>query len=594
MLHGIDIAIVVVYLSGVVSLGLYASRRAAAGVDSYFLSDRQAPAWLLAVSGGFSWFDITGTMWIVGLFYVYGLKAMWPQWLWGLPLAAFWMAYMGKWIRRSGVMTGAEWMKTRFGQGPAGESARAAYTLVAVVTVVAWLSYASVGIGKFWSEFLPWPPQVCAAVVLGSTAVYVVLGGMYSVIYTDVIQGLMIAVASVIVGVLAFQSLGAQPIESIAPASWASVAPVWEIPDAPDPTYKLFGLMAILWVSRGVLLGAGGPQQLYDFQRFLAARHPRDAAKIGMLWGVFFAICWAMMIGMAVLAMSRPDIHVTDPERVLPAVLAHGLPRGLRGLVLAGLMGSYMSTFDSTVNSGAAYLVRDVYQKYVAPKAGGRHLVIAGYAASAGLVTAGLVIGSAISSIDQVLQWICMALGGGVLVPCFLRWYWWRFNGWGCSVGMFTGVAASLVQVTIWPQAPEHLSFPAIVALSLVGSLAATWSTRPTDRQTLDRFYRTVRPFGFWGPVKRRLSLPPGRKKTDSAAADVAAMLIGIPWIIALYMLPIYLVIRCWTSAIESLAVFLLMSVALYFVWYRNLPPADELAGWGAKSPDATSSKGAP
>jgi len=81
------------------------------------------------MSGSSSYFDITGTMWIVSLFVMMGLKGMWVQWIWGFIIPVFYMAYMGKWIRRSGVMTGAEWMETRFGSGKAGELARASYTL---------------------------------------------------------------------------------------------------------------------------------------------------------------------------------------------------------------------------------------------------------------------------------------------------------------------------------------------------------------------------------------------------------------------------------------------------------------------------------
>ncbi len=69
-------------------------------------------------------FDVTGTMWIVTLIVLFGFKSMWNHWMWGFLMAAFFMSYMGKWVRRSGVMTGAEWMVTRFGSGRDGRLAR--------------------------------------------------------------------------------------------------------------------------------------------------------------------------------------------------------------------------------------------------------------------------------------------------------------------------------------------------------------------------------------------------------------------------------------------------------------------------------------
>lgn len=553
------------------------SRRAAAGIESYFLSSRKMPAWLLAVSGGFSWFDVAGTMWIVGMFYSYGFKAIWPQWMWGLVMPVFWMSYIGKWIRRSGVITGAEWMKTRFGTGVDGRAAHTTTTIVTILTSVAFLSAASVGIGKFWSEFLGWSPQVCSTVILGCTALYVIFGGMYSVVYTDLIQGAILTVASVIVGVSAFISLGGQSIETIAPPGWTNLAPVWEIPDAPNATYKMFGLMTIMWVFRGFLVGSSGPMIPYEFQRFLAARSPRDASKIGMLWAVFFSIWWVFVIGIAVLVISRPDISVTDPERCLPAVLHATLPIGVRGILLAALMAAFMSTFDSEINSGAAYVVRDVYQQFIAPGASGRHLVIAGYVASATLVAAGILISFVFSSIEQIIHWIFMAFGSGILMPLVLRWYWWRFNGWGCTIGMVAGVLASLGQAVLYPKTPLYLSVPVIMGSSLLCAIIATLLTKPTDSSTLDKFYRNVHPWGFWATVKRRMTPTPAQKVVDSTASDIAVIIVGIPWIIAFYMVPLYLVTRCWTQLFISSGIVLVTSILLYFLWYKKLPPADEL-----------------
>ncbi len=574
-----DIIIIVSYLVCIVGLGLYMSRRASAGIESYFLSGRKMSAWLLAISGGFSWFDVAGTMWVIGMFYSYGFKAMWPQWMWGLVMPAFWMGYLGKWIRRSGVMTGAEWMKTRFGTGVDGQAARTAMTLVAVITTVAFLSTASVGIGKLWSEFLGWPPHVCSVVILGCTAIYVIFGGMYSVVYTDLIQGVVLIVASVIVGILAFNSLEGQSIEAIAPAGWTNLAPVWQLHDAPNATYKMFGLMTIMWIFRGFLVGSSGPMLLYEFQRFLSARSPRDASKIGMLWAVYFTIWWVFVIGIVVLVIAKPEISVTDPERCLPAVLHSALPVGVRGILMAALMGAFMSTFDSTVNSGAAYIVRDVYQQFIVPGAGKRHLVFAGYAASAGLVAAGILIGFLFSSIEQISHWIFMAFGSGILMPLVIRWYWWRFNGWGCTVGMVTGVLASLGQAAFFPESALYVSVPVIMGLSLSCSIIATVFTKATDSDTLDGFYVKVRPWGFWGPVKRRMRSIVKPQTADSTACDIATTLVGMPWVIALYMTPMYLITHCWRQFYISLGIVLITSILLYFLWYKNLPPADELEG---------------
>src|ERR1051326_9197973 len=123
----LDQIIVVVYLAAIMSIGIAMKRRAARGMSSYFLGGRQLPWWALAMSGSSSYFDITWTMWTVSVFVTFGLKGMWVQWISGFIIPAFYMCLMGKWIRRSGVMPGSEWMEPRFGHGRAGEAARASY-----------------------------------------------------------------------------------------------------------------------------------------------------------------------------------------------------------------------------------------------------------------------------------------------------------------------------------------------------------------------------------------------------------------------------------------------------------------------------------
>src|SRR4029078_947797 len=141
-LSALDQVIVVLYLAAIMSIGIAMKRRAAKGISSYFVGSGQLPWWALAMSGSSSYFDITGTMWIVSTFIVLGLKGMWVHMLWGFPITAFYLAFMGKWIRRSGVLTGAEWMYTRFGRSRAGDIARLSYTLFAILTITALLRYA--------------------------------------------------------------------------------------------------------------------------------------------------------------------------------------------------------------------------------------------------------------------------------------------------------------------------------------------------------------------------------------------------------------------------------------------------------------------
>src|SRR6266545_7314630 len=208
-LSALDQVIVVLYLAAIMGIGLAMKRRAAQGMSAYFLGGRQLPWGALAMSGSSSYFDITGTMWIVSIFILLGLKGMWVHWLWGFPITAFYLAYMGKWIRRSGVLTGAEWMHTRFGQGRAGDLARLAYTLFAILTIAALLGYGAIRMGKFGAVFLPFSPFTCAILILGVTGLYVIAGGFHGIVRVEIVQTIILSA-----GAIAFALIGYRHFDS--------------------------------------------------------------------------------------------------------------------------------------------------------------------------------------------------------------------------------------------------------------------------------------------------------------------------------------------------------------------------------------------
>lgn len=568
-----DRMIIILYLAIVVTLGLIMKRRAAKNISSYFLGERRLPWWALAMSGSSSYFDITGTMWIVSLFYVIGVKGMWVQWIWGFPITVFYMAYMGDWIRRSGVMTGSEWMETRFGSAKAGELARLAYTIYAVLTITAFLAYGSEGMGKFGSVYLNMDEHACAALIIGITGIYVIIGGFQGVVMVEIFQTIVLSLGALLIAYLGFTHTSWSAIAARVPAEWGSMTPHWRFPYLSETEYFLFGALLLVWVTKGLLLDLSGPEQLYDFQRFLAAKNPRDASKLGALWGVIHTIRWPMAMGIAALAIVGLG-GVTDPEKVLPLVIHQMLPVGLRGLAIAALLSGFLATFNSTVNGGASYLVKDIYHKYINPHASQRTLILASYASSALLIVLGILIGFQAQSINQMFVWIMGTLGAGVLLPNVLRWYWWRLNGWGYAAGVLSGMGLSLIQVLvpIFTRQPLYVTFPIIAGAVLMIAMVVAWLTPPTNAETLQKFYRTVQPAGAWGAVAQQvLALEPGFKKRQPFSRSLLNVILGLPCLLVMYTFPIYLVLHRMTEAAVQVGIMSILVVVLYFTWYRRL-----------------------
>jgi Na+/proline symporter len=567
----IDYVFIVLYFVVVIGLGFWYKKRASRDLESYFLGGKRMHWLALAMSGSVSTFDITGTMWIVSMLFILGMKSLWVHWMWGWMMGAFCLAYMGKWVRRSNVMTGAEWMKTRFGDDRGGKLARTAYALMAVITLASFIGYAFQGIGKFVSVYLPLSPTEAALLVIGITTLYVLVGGLYSVVVTDVIQTVILTFASILIAGVAFYHLSPETLHNVLPGGWESVVPTWQLPElagTDNAQYEFFGLLVMIWVMKGVLLNAGGPAQMYDFQRFLAARDERDAAKIGAAWSLFLVVRWGMAMAIVLLALAG-IANVHDPEKVMPLVLQEYLPPGIRGIVIAGLLAAFMSTFSSTVNSGASYIVRDFWQPYFRPNASEKALVRSGYVATLGIVLLGLLIGFQATSIDQIWGWMMMALGAGVVMPNVLRWYWWRLSGWGYAAGTIAGILFSLIALFV-PSLPLFVVFPIIAGSSLATCIIVSLKGPEVNPEILKSFFKTVRPFGLWKPVKQQL-LSEGesiKRSNEGTGRAILNVVLGMIAVLGLYLAPMYLVGHWFLNASICLAVAFTAIVALYFTWY--------------------------
>jgi solute:Na+ symporter, SSS family len=275
-----------------------------------------------------------------------------------------------------------------------------------------------------------------------------------------------------------------------------------------------------------------------------------------------------------------------DFELVLPYALQRFVPPGLQGLLIAGLLAAFMSNFAGTVNSAPPYFVNDIYKRYIRPDAPPRTYVRLSYLSSIAVVAIGVLIGWNTTSVNSVVIWIVSGLWVGYTASNVLKWYWWRFNGYGYFWGMAAGMAAALTLPIALPKLalaqaltarlPINFSvsilFPAIFLISLAGCLAGTFLTKPEDIKVLKDFYRSARPWGFWGPVAERVTAEdPSFVRNLDFRRDVFNVVVGMVWQVSLVALPMYVVIREFERAAISLAVVLATSVILKFSWFDHL-----------------------
>lgn len=306
----VDYAIVVLYLLMLLALGVILARRAGRGPEEYFLGGRRLPWWSLGASGMSSNLDAAGTMTIVTLIYLHGLHGFFIEMRGGvvLPIAVF-LAFMGKWHRRSGVMTTAEWMELRFGKGGWGHTARLLAAITYLVITVGMVVFFLAAAGKFLSVFLPFEPATCAVAMALVALAYTLLGGIHGVIWTDVFQAGLIAAGAAYVAVRAAGLVGPDLLDAWPGARFNSPVPFMSHDGLGD--YSLFAAFLLAWTAKGVLEGLGGSGgSAYMAQRFYAAGSDRDCGRIGMLWTVLFAFRWPMVLGFAIIAVRIGRAHV--------------------------------------------------------------------------------------------------------------------------------------------------------------------------------------------------------------------------------------------------------------------------------------------
>ncbi|WP_286272227.1 sodium:solute symporter family protein [Thalassotalea hakodatensis] len=592
-LQSVDILIIVFYLIATLAIGFSLSKRASKNIDSYFLGGRKIPWWALGVSNASGMFDIAGTMWLVSMCFVYGLKSAWLPWIWPIFNQVFLMIYLSAWLRRSNVMTGAEWLKTRFGDGRGAELSHLAVVIFAVVSAIGFISYAFKGIGKFAVIFFPWDlsPDTYALIIFTFTTLYVVKGGMYSVVFTELLQFVIMTVAAIAVGVIAMNTVSSDALNAAIPAGWKELSFGWHLDlnwtgvidsvnqKMTDDGFGLFGIFFMMMLFKGILSSLAGPVPNYDMQRILATKNAKEAAKMsGIVSLVMFFPRYMMVAGLSVLALvfMGPEIQSSneafDFEQILPYAIENFIPVGLSGLLIAGLLAAFMSTFAASVNAAPAYIVNDVYKRYFNPRGSERHYILFSYLISTLLVVAGVGVGYLISSINDIMQWIFAALFGGYAAANLLKWHWWRFNAFGYFWGMMSGLIASLALPLIYPDLQPLYAFPFLLLAGITGSVLGTLLTPPEKDDVLMTFYKNVRPWGFWQPIHQKvLAQDPNFVSNANFRRDVLNIVVGMIWQISLVVIPIYLVIKEANSMVIAIVVMLITSFILKKNWYDKL-----------------------
>ncbi len=576
-----DWLIIVLYFVASAAIGLAYTRKAGRSLADYFVSGRSLPWWLAGTSMVATTFAADTPLVVAGLVAKYGVAGNWLWWN-GAFSGVLTVFFFSRLWRRAGVLTDVEFAELRYGGRPAAvlRGFRALYLALPInLIIMGWVTRAMVTILHISLNIDAWK---AAIFLFGLTALYSVFSGLWGVIVTDLFQFVVAMGGSILLAVIAVQSVGGLDVLATKAAAHfgSSDAAFGILPPVGQAWLPLSTLMIYLGVQwwaawyPGQEPGGGG----YVVQRILSAKDERH----GLLATLWFTIAhyalrpWPWILVGFVGLLRYPGL--ANPEEGYVRVMVDVLPSPFKGLLLAAFAAAYMSTISTHLNWGASYLVNDVYLRFLKPDAGPRAQVLASRLATVVLMVLSLIVMGFLSSVEQGWK-ILIGLGAGTGLVFILRWYWWRVNAWSeisaMTASFITSMALTALHHGLGDTSSGDYAFTmlTIVGVTTVVWLAVTYLTPPETAATLDRFYRQVRPGGpGWRAVAERLGyaddrIPGGALSWVNWVAGLAAVYCAV-----------FAVGAVLTGTSGRGLVYALVSIGAFLLIQRNLRADEQLA----------------
>jgi SSS family solute:Na+ symporter len=484
----IDLAIVGLYLVAMMVLGL-ALARSNRDQEDFFLAGRSMTWPLVGFSLLATNFSSSGLIGFAGDAYATGISVYNYEWMAALVLIVFALFILPS-LLRSRVYTLPEFLELRYSRGIRLYLA-ALQLFLGVVLGAGSMLYA--GSLVLTMVFAGVPVWALIAGLGAVTGIYAISGGLRAVMITDLVQGILLIGASLLIAIFAFDAAGGwQAVMAAAPPEKLSL-----VRPADDPGVPWTGLLTGLpllglyyWTTNQTVV-----------QRALAARSI-EQGQWGALFCAFlklFPLFIMVLPGTAALVL-YPDLPRAD--LVYPTLMFDLLPAGLLGLALAGFLAALMSSLDSSLSSSATLVTMD-FVRLRWPQLSGRALLRIGRIASVLLLLFAILWAPQIARFDSLFKYIqmIMSYAAGPVVLLFLAGIFWpRANRAGAAAAVVTGLAAAAI-IFVAREVTGSIDWhflavgPAVFVASAVAMVAASLATPPPDRATIAPLLFTAHPF---------------------------------------------------------------------------------------------------
>jgi Na+/proline symporter len=532
----LDWIVVAAYLGGTLALGMVLARRGSKSLAEFFVGGRAIPWWLAGASMAATTFNVDTPLYVTGVVARRGVAGNWEWWSFAFTHVLMAVVLARLW-RRATIMTDVELIELRYGGRPAAILRATRALLFAVPINCLGIGYGMlamrkvlVALGAMNGLPLPGDPQLWAVVAIVLVVlVYAAAAGLWGVVATDFLQLSLALLGALLVAGFALHEVGGLGAlrERLVQLGHADALRL--VPRPGDAALPFGTFLAYIGIQWWAYRGADGGGMFV--QRLSSVKDEHAAERAAGLFNIinYVVRTWPWVVVALAALVVLPGLK--DPEMAYPLMMLHYLPVGVLGLVLASLVAAFMSAVSTQINWGASYIVRDLYQRFVARDAGDRRLVLVGRAATLLITLLSAAASFAMHDVGKIFRFIIL-IGNGSGTVLLLRWFWWRVNAWAEWAALL--VAPLIALVTTFVPGLDQLSFGAKLALTAFGSLAV-WMpvmllTGPEPAAVLEAFYTRARPGGpGWRTIRTALGVqPPAALGRDFAEAGATlAMVLG-------------------------------------------------------------------
>ncbi|MBP9838284.1 MAG: Na+:solute symporter [Proteobacteria bacterium] len=553
-MHFLDITIIFIFLLFCLYSGLKEKNKASRSLEDYFLAGRSASGWSAGISMAATQFAADTPLLITGLVATRGVFSLWQMWIYALSFLFLGFVLSGSW-HRAAVITDAELSEIRYSSkiAPLLRLFKAIYFgIIFNCTVLAWVFFA---VGIIAEPFMLWDQWLPAGLygsikdltshfaitlttsagqadtilikstnnilsiisIITITAFYSMLGGLRSVIATDVFQFVIMIVGTLLYALIIIFNLGGLSkmhdrlfaqyanggIDGITAEQMISFIPE----HAFDISFPLLMVFALQWIIQLNSDGTG-----YLAQRVMACKSEKDA-KIATICFSFVQILFRSLlwlpIAIGLLIIFPPDPGISselikaERESTFVRGIAELLPIGVKGLMITAMIAALASTVDTHLNWGSSYITNDIFKRFLFPiilkkEVKQKSLVWVARVSNVFVILIAFFIMTHLTSINHAWQ-TSLLLGAGMGTVLILRWLWWRINAWAELLVIILSLMLAPFLLNYVTEQAWRLLLMAMSTTLVV--LIAVIIGGPEDRKHLEKFYLRCKPIGFWGPI---------------------------------------------------------------------------------------------